>query len=122
MTANLHRSIHCPIRHNLNWEALWRGEDQGLIWCWERGRQIQLLKPSLAMHATKGELVTLAWKRGTLQYLATWQGLRGDDLDVTLDGTREVVCVKTGTIVAFKAGIPPEDTDEQEGLGRSTDD
>lgn len=114
MAANLRRSIDCPLRKGLSWEELWRGSDRGLIWCWERGRQNRILMPSLALRASKGELVTLAWKRGTLQYLATWQGLCGNDLDIALDGIRQITCAKTGKSVAFKAGLPPEDEDQQE--------
>jgi hypothetical protein len=37
------------------------------------------------------------WKRGSLQYLAWWQGLRGESLDVSLDQTVEIVCPKVFT-------------------------
>jgi hypothetical protein len=32
------------------------------------------------------------WKRGSLQYLAWWQGLRGDDLDISFVEKIEIVC------------------------------
>ena len=97
MDAHLRRSIHEPIRENLNRSELWDGEDGGLIWCWELGRQKRLQDPDLAARAEKGELVVLAWKggvqkkgkvdkkAGTLYYLATWQGLRGENLDIALE-------------------------------------
>ncbi|MEX2287502.1 MAG: hypothetical protein WD648_10465 [Planctomycetaceae bacterium] len=96
----------------------WDGRDRGLIFCWERGRQIRIGEPELAARAEKGELVILAWrggveekvkletKSGTLQYLATWQGLRGDDLNVALDGERVIVCSRTGQAVMFSAKLP----------------
>jgi len=42
-------------------------------------------------------------KPGTLQYLATWQGMRGEDLDLALEGERTIVCTKTGQAVVFSA-------------------
>jgi hypothetical protein len=113
MAAKVYRSIKQPIRADLSWDQLWLGPDRGLIWCWERGRQKSAEEPELAARARKGELVPLAWiggvaeklkldkKPGTLNYLATWQGLRGEDLDVSLDEERVVVCSRTGQAVAF---------------------
>lgn len=72
----------------------WRNEDKGIIWCWERGRQIGNADPELASRARNGELMVLGWKggvplefkgekkQGTLNYLAQWQGLAGKDLDI----------------------------------------
>jgi hypothetical protein len=40
---------------------------------------------------------------GTLKYLATWQGLRGEDLDIELDKERIVVCSKSKKAVIFRA-------------------
>jgi len=67
----------------------------------------------LAERAEKGELPVLAWKGGiekstkqkakygTLYYLAQWQGLRGEDLDIDISEQYEVVCSKTGIKVIF---------------------
>ena len=97
MDTHLRRSIHEPIREGLSRTELWDGEDGGLIWCWELGRQKRLQDPDLAARAEKGKLVVLAWKGGvqkklkvdkkggTLYYLATWQGLHGEDLDIALE-------------------------------------
>lgn len=121
MATHLHRSIDLPIRKGLSWDELWRGPDRGLIWCWERGRQKRVEEPELAARADKGELVVLAWKGGvteklkiekkpgTLNYLATWQGLRGEDLDIALEEERLIVCSKTGQTVAFSAKLPVEE-------------
>jgi len=115
MTTRLRRSVDQPIREGLSWSERWEGPDKGLIWCWERGRQDRLEHPDLAARVDKGELVTMAWKGGvqkklniekkpgTLQYLATWQGMRGEDLDLALEGERTIVCTKTGQAVVFSA-------------------
>jgi hypothetical protein len=76
---------------------------------------MRVAEPELATRAEDGELLLLDWKGGveeklkiekkpgTLNYLATWQGLRGEDLDIVLDDVREIVCSKTGQGVVFSA-------------------
>ena len=115
MAARLRRSINEPIRQGLSWDETWRGTDNGLIFCWERGRQERLERPEDAARADRGELVGLDWKggvrkkikiekaRGTLSYLATWQGLRGEDLDIDLEGERVIVCSRFNQAVVFSA-------------------
>ena len=122
MTTHLHRSISQPIRESLNWSERWEGPDQGLIWCWERGRQLRVERPELAIRVDEGELVILGWKGGverrqanrkqsnskkpgTLKYLAMWQGLRAEDLDLALDDERVIVCTKSGQAVAFSSRL-----------------
>jgi hypothetical protein len=121
MATRLYRSVDRPIREGLSWTDTWRGPDNGLIWCWERGRQERLERPDLAARAEKGELVPLDWKGGvkeklkmekkpgTLKYLATWQGLRGEDLDIALDGERTIVCSRTEQAVVFSSELPPDE-------------
>ena len=115
MSTRLYRSIDQPIRDGLTWAETWHGPDKGLIFCWERGRRERLERPEVAARAQKGELVPLDWKGGvkeklkiekkpgTLKYLATWQGIRGEDLDIDLDGERTVVCARFGQAVVFSA-------------------
>ncbi len=122
--THLCRSISLPIRDGLSWSERWEGSDKGLIWCWERGREKRVEDPGLATRAGKGELAILAWKGGvkeklqierklgTLQYLATWQGLRGEDLDLSLQGECVIVCARTGQVVVFSA----RETDDEEKL------
>jgi predicted NUDIX family NTP pyrophosphohydrolase len=122
MASRLFRSIQEPIRENLTWDEMWMGPDRGLIWCWEKGRLDRHSQPELARRAERGELIPLDWKggvrkklkeeikRGTLKYLATWQGLRGEDLDIDIDGERVLVCCRTGQKVLFSAA-PIEDDD-----------
>lgn len=115
MPPVLQRSIHEPIREGLDWKSLWQGPDRGLIWCWERGRQYQIEEPDRAARARNGELVLDGWrggvekklkdankrKYGTLEYLATWQGMRGEDLNIDLDGEYTVVCSRFQQAVVF---------------------
>lgn len=120
MATHVRRSIEMPIRAGSSWEEKWRGEDHGLICCWERGRLRRIEEPALAARADKGELVPLGWKRavkekgssgkrGTHQYLATWQGLRGEDLDIVINEETRIVCAKTGDVVIFSARVPVEE-------------
>lgn len=107
------RSIIEPIRENAKCEERWNGVDQGLIACWERGREKRLEDPSLAAQASVGQLVVLPWKGGvekaikkkqkfgTLFYLAMWQGLRGEDLNIHLAEEVVVSCTATGMAVRF---------------------
>ena len=113
MVTRLRRSVDEPIREGLTWSEKWEGPDKGLIWCWQRGRQKRVEEPELATRADKGELVMLAWKggvqkkgkkerkRGTLQYLATWQGLRGEDLNIDTGEKSMLTCTATKTSVVF---------------------
>lgn len=113
MSQRLYRSIKEPIRKELTWEERWKGDDRGLISCWELGRELREKKPELAKCAENGELPVLVWKGGvekrlkitekygTLSYLAEWQGLRGEDLNINLSEEREIICSKTGMRVIF---------------------
>ena len=109
------RSTTEPPRQGLSWEQLWEAEDDGLIFTWERGREMSAQAPALAADARKGVLVTLPWKGGcaaglkmtakfgTLHYLAMWQGLRGDDLEIDTSCPVVKTCSATGIVVTFTA-------------------
>ena len=127
MNQRIYRSITEPIRKGLSQEELWRDTDKGLIRCWETGRELREDKPELAKRAENGELPKLNWKGGvdedtklikkygTLFYLAQWQGLSGDDLDIDPSQEPEIVCSKAGTRVIFTsdpAKYAPPDEDE----------
>lgn len=123
----LHRSISEPIRTGLTWQQIWQGPDEGLIACWERGREMRAAEERFpdddaepaAERASRGELCRLPWdggigldvkdppirKRGALQYLAMWQGLRGEDLLIPLDQRIELKCSRTGTLVVFAPAL-----------------
>ncbi len=107
------RSKEESIRKDLSWDTCWNAPDKGLIFSWERGRQKRVEDPELATQAQSGQLVLLPWKGGvekatkkgqkygTLYYLAMWQGLRGDDLDIDASKSLALVCSVTGMTVVF---------------------
>ncbi|HCT04865.1 MAG TPA: hypothetical protein DIW86_05815 [Pseudomonas sp.] len=113
MTERIHVDISTPIRPTLSWSETWERADKGLIKCWEVGREIATKRPELVEATRKGQLPTLGWKGGvsrslkklekfgSLKYLAQWQGLRGENLDIDL--TQEVIktCSLTHMVVTF---------------------
>lgn len=109
MAKRLKRASKQPVRTGLSVAELWGGPDRGLIWCWERGRQKRVEDPELAKRAEAGELVPLAWQRDSLLYAATWQGLRGEELDLPSEGEPGdlvMTCTKTGkpSRIRFRRG------------------
>ncbi len=117
MSFCIYRSINEPLRENLSFAERWRNLDKGLIICWEVGRKLSVSEPSLAERALNGELPLLAFKGGieketknkekfgTLYYLAQWQGLRSEDLNIDLDKEYEITCSKTGIKVTYTNDI-----------------
>ena len=115
MSKHIHRSRHEPIRDNPSFDERWNGPDNGLITCWEVGRKENIKFPELAKKAKNGELPILLWKGGInrktqkkvkygcLNYLAQWQGLRDEDLDIDMSEEIEIICSKTGMKVIFTA-------------------
>ena len=113
----IYRSYREKKRDGLSWDELWMGHDKGLITCWEVGRKLSKEEPELAERAKKGELPILVWKGGvkkktnkkekygSLFYLALWQGLRGDDLNIDLSEESELVCSKTGMKVIYTGDV-----------------
>ena len=104
--------------------------DQGLIACWERGREKGSEDPDLAAKALSGQLVMLPWKGGikkitkkkekvgTFFYLAMWQGLRGEDLNIDTITEPVLTCTVTKMTVVYTndfakyANVDSEDEDE----------
>ena len=113
MTTQIFRSYSEPKREGLTWNEMWKGNDNGLIMCWEVGRELREKEPELARRAEDGELPVLGWKGGvaektkigekygTFNYLAQWQGLRGEDLDIDLSQDKILVCSRTGMRVIY---------------------
>jgi hypothetical protein len=109
----IYRLITEPIRSGLTWETRWRDADKGLISAWEVGRVESASKPELADRARAGELVVLSWKGGCekelklkkkcgpLEYLAAWQGLRGEHLDIETNEEITIICSRTKMAVTF---------------------
>ena len=58
------RSINVEIRVFVDMDHRWKSADKGLIWCWERGRQMSEEDPELASEAVDGRLMVLGWKGG----------------------------------------------------------
>jgi hypothetical protein len=126
------------MRGGLETVERWLGSDKGVIAAWERGRVFAQEVPDLAARARRGELVILPWKGGleralksgqkfgTKRYLAMWQGMRGDALDVDLVKDESLVCAATGVTVVFTSDLSKyggEDADKsQAGLQRNGDD
>ena len=117
MSQLVYRSNNEPDRGELTWHERWEGDDKGLITCWEVGRRFRKSKPELAEKAKRGELPTLGWKGGTdkklklnnkfgsLNYLAQWQGLRGEDLNINISDEVTLTCSKTGMVVTYTPDI-----------------
>ena len=113
MSQRIFRSYNEPKREGLSWYERWKGEDKGLITCWEVGRELRKKEPELASQAENGELPVLGWKGGveiktkkdekygTLFYLAQWQGLRGDDLDIDISQELSLTCSRFGIRVIY---------------------
>lgn len=112
MNTRIRRSVGEPLRQGLSWPERWSGPDAGLITCWEVGRELAQKDPELAERAGRGELPVLGWKGGvermlqakkfgTLNYLAQWQGLRAEDLDVEPSEDYELTCARTGMTVIY---------------------
>ena len=117
MSHQIYRSNQELERKGLTWHERWEGDDKGLITCWEVGRQFRKSKPELAEKAMKGELPILGWKGGadkalkvkkkfgSLNYLAQWQGLRGEDLNINMSDEIVLTCSKTGMEVTYTSDI-----------------
>jgi hypothetical protein len=117
MESLVRRPITEPIRSGLTWDEKWLAPDKGLVTCWEVGRKRSEIEPELAEQAKRDELPPLGWKGGvekrtkqkvrygTLNYLAEWQGLRGEDLNVDLAKEIELVCSRTGMKVIFTSDV-----------------
>lgn len=117
MSQRVFRSYKEPKREGLSWDERWKGEDWGLITCWEVGRELREKDPEIASRAENDELPVLGWKGGvekktkkgekygTLFYLAQWQGLRGNDLDIDLSQEPLLTCSRTGMRVIYTGDL-----------------
>ncbi|MDL2186798.1 hypothetical protein P5706_21645 [Pseudomonas sp. ChxA] len=113
MILRVERNVSTPIRPTLSWSETWESYDKGLIKCWEVGRELAMKRSDLVQATLNDELPALGWKGGvsrslkklekfgSLSYLAQWQGLRGEHLDI--DPAQEVLktCSRTHMMVTF---------------------
>lgn len=118
------RSISVAIRPHMDTTERWLGEDRGLIAAWEVGREMSRSNLEAAEAARRGELVPVPWKGGVekpikggkvgvFRYLAMWQGLRGEDLEIDTDERPQVTCTRFSVPVRF--------TDDPSEIGASSD-
>lgn len=89
------------------------GRDKGIINAWLAGIDMARQRPELRTQALSDALPVLPYrggvekklkvkqKIGSLLYLAMWQGLRGDDLDIDMDSEPVRVCSRHGVRVIF---------------------
>lgn len=115
--------ITAPPTIGPSWEERWEGPDKGLILSWLNGIDMARNDPALAAKARCGELPVLAWKGGasrtlkikekigSILYLATWQGLRGENLDVDPGRDVRMTCARTGVTFVY--------TDDPKRLGQT---
>lgn len=114
METRIYRSILEPIRTRIAHNERWHSEDKGLISCWETGRKLSETMPETAEAARNNELPVLGWKGGiakkikdtktkfaSLYYLAQWQGLRGEDLNIDLSEEILLTCSKTNVTFLY---------------------
>ena len=80
---------------------------------YEVGRVLAKKNPELAEKAKRGELPVLGYKGGiekklkkkdkigALNYVAKWQALRGEDLNIDIEKEIILTCAKTNVTVTF---------------------
>jgi uncharacterized protein YegP (UPF0339 family) len=90
------RPMDAPDRTDLGWDERWKGDDDGVIAAWERGRAFARERPDLAEEARAGVIVELPWRRETYVYLAMWQGLRHEALEIDFSREYTLTCPAAG--------------------------
>jgi len=109
------RSSSEKKRINPSYDERWNRRDKGLITCWEVGRKMRDSENRLVKKVERDELPVLGWKGGvseklkkstgrkygSLNYLAQWQGLKGEDLNISLVKEVTIKCSKTEKEVTF---------------------
>ena len=117
MNMIINKSISEPIPLTTSWDESWGDLPAGLVTAWNTGRDKVERDPELAEAARTGQLIPLVWKGGvekkilkttkygSMYYLAMWQGLRGEDLNIDLDSEPSITCSATGMTVIFTPDI-----------------
>jgi len=121
----IYKSISDPIIDVLDYDERINGPDRGLINSWFVGRKLALRDLDLVARIMAGELPVMAAKggvekkvkidkTGSLWYLAAWQGLRGEDLDIDTGSEYSMVCSRFKVRVVYtfdpkKLGKPQDE-------------
>jgi len=106
------RSICAELRPGLSYAERWGTPEASVITAWEQGRVLAIERPALAKAALAGQLPMLPFKGGLseplkhtkygcMEYLAMWQGLRGEDLEIDLGRDAAITCAAHGSTVTF---------------------
>lgn len=115
MNQKIYRSILEPIRSDLTYDERWNADDKGLITCWEVGRSKRDRNSELVRRVENDELPILEWKGGvdkalknnekygSYNYLAQWQGIRGEDLNIDLSAETTLKCSNAATVITYTA-------------------
>ena len=109
--------VNCSITNRPtqgpSWEERWEGPDKGLITIWLAALDRAQRDPTLVAAARAGELpltglrggvekaIKTKNKLGSLHYLASWQALRGEDLDIDTEARVQLTCTRTQVTVTF---------------------
>ena len=113
----VHQPIDKPPTLSDDFYVRCEGPDQGLINSWVCGIAMSKVDPALATRAKAGELPVLPWKGGiakhilrtdkvgALHYLAAWQGLRGEDLNIFQGVDVQMTCTRFGVPVTFTDNV-----------------
>lgn len=114
-------SIKAPPSQGHSWDERWEGPDRGMICAWltgiERAKSKRESEQELVKRALAGELPVLPWKGGVERslvsktklgshlYVATWRGLRGEDLDIDDERDLRLTCSRTSVTVTFTSDV-----------------
>lgn len=121
------RERYLRVRADAPPRALDAEDEDGEAEAAMRAAAAERLEPA-AEWAARGELRPLPWRGGvvkklkakirpgTLQYLAMWQGLRGENLDIDTTGETRLRCARTGQVVVFSRLAAAEETEDATGV------
>lgn len=110
---HIHHRHDSPPQAEADFDARMNGPDGGIVNAWLAGRDLRGSRPDLAAAASAGQLPVLPYrggvdrpikrkdKLGSLLYVAMWQGLRSDDLNVDASKDVQLVCTRHGVPVTF---------------------
>lgn len=111
--APLQRYKSENLKTSDNYAERWQGPDGGLICAWLAGLQKASVDSQLARKALDGELPVTPFKGGVekaiktktkvgaFHYVAYWQGLRSEDLNIDPQLALQKTCSRTGVLVSF---------------------